>query len=151
MSVICQCPSCKAKYQIGEQYAGRTVKCRKCSTEMVVPAVAPPVISNVAAANEPAPDEPAPDEPAGAIADDDAVSIPGLSDVLPKGSRPQHARKKKKKGLPAWLMTTIVAMIVATIVGIGSTIYLASQLKPHGAASKARPARPTPSDEAKRN
>ena len=40
MSVICQCPSCKAKYQVGDQYAGRTVKCPKCSAAVVVPAVA---------------------------------------------------------------------------------------------------------------
>ncbi len=39
MSVICQCPSCKVKYQIADQYAGRTVKCPKCSAAVAVPAM----------------------------------------------------------------------------------------------------------------
>ena len=38
MSVICKCPSCKAKYQVGDEYAGRTIKCPKCSAAVVVPA-----------------------------------------------------------------------------------------------------------------
>ena len=42
MPVSCQCPSCKAKYQIGDQYAGRTVKCPKCSAAVAVPAKARP-------------------------------------------------------------------------------------------------------------
>ncbi len=42
MSVICQCPSCKAKYQVSDQYAGCTVKCPKCSGAVVVPTVASP-------------------------------------------------------------------------------------------------------------
>ena len=45
MPVICQCPSCKTKFQIGDQYAGRTVKCRKCSTAIAVPAIAEPARS----------------------------------------------------------------------------------------------------------
>jgi S1-C subfamily serine protease len=40
MSVICQCPSCKAKYQVGDQYAGHTVKCPKCSAAVAVPKIA---------------------------------------------------------------------------------------------------------------
>lgn len=40
MSVVCQCPSCKAKYQVGDQYAGHTIKCPKCSAAVVVAAVA---------------------------------------------------------------------------------------------------------------
>jgi S1-C subfamily serine protease len=38
MSVVCQCPSCKAKYQLGDQYAGRKIKCPKCSAVVEVPA-----------------------------------------------------------------------------------------------------------------
>jgi len=47
MSVICQCPSCKAKYQVGDQYAGRKVKCPKCSGVVVVPALAQPLVQAV--------------------------------------------------------------------------------------------------------
>ena len=42
MSVMCQCPSCKAKYQVGDQYAGRTIKCPKCSAAVAVPTLAQP-------------------------------------------------------------------------------------------------------------
>jgi thioredoxin-related protein len=42
MSVVCQCPSCKAKYQVGDQYAGHKIKCPKCSAAVNVPAAAPP-------------------------------------------------------------------------------------------------------------
>jgi S1-C subfamily serine protease/thioredoxin-related protein len=45
MSVICQCPSCKAKYQVGDQYAGHTVKCPKCSAAVAVPSIAGPSTS----------------------------------------------------------------------------------------------------------
>ena len=44
MSVVCQCPSCKAKYQVGDQYAGNTIKCPKCSAAVVVPAGAQPPV-----------------------------------------------------------------------------------------------------------
>ena len=40
MSVICQCPSCKAKYQVDDKYAGRAIKCPNCSSAVGVPAVA---------------------------------------------------------------------------------------------------------------
>ena len=50
MSVICQCLSCKTKYQVGDQYAGRTVKCPKCSAAVVVPAAAQPTSQPDAAA-----------------------------------------------------------------------------------------------------
>ncbi len=141
MSVICQCPSCKARYQIGEQFAGRTVKCRKCSTAIIVPTPAPPEIPSAPASYEAAPDErtndePTGGEPAGAAADD-RVSIPGLSDVLPTGGRPHPTKKKKKKGFPAWLTTTIVAAAAAAVAAIGSAIYLASHPLPHGAATSA--------------
>src|SRR5437868_392480 len=42
MSVICQCPSCKAKYQVGDQYAGHKIKCPKCSAAVNVPAAPKP-------------------------------------------------------------------------------------------------------------
>ncbi len=45
MSVICQCPSCKAKYQVGDQYAGHKIKCPKCSAAVNVPAAATPARS----------------------------------------------------------------------------------------------------------
>ena len=50
MSVICQCPSCKAKYQVGDQYAGHKIKCPKCSAAVNVPVAAPsaPVVPVVA-------------------------------------------------------------------------------------------------------
>ena len=53
MSVTCQCASCKAKYQVGDQYAGHTIKCPKCSAAVVVPPVAQPVSPTAAAANGP--------------------------------------------------------------------------------------------------
>ena len=46
MPVICQCPSCKGKFQVGDQYAGRTIKCPKCSTAVAVPAVSTTLASN---------------------------------------------------------------------------------------------------------
>lgn len=49
MSVVCQCPSCKAKYQVGDQYAGNTIKCPKCSAAVVVPTGAQPPGPAVAA------------------------------------------------------------------------------------------------------
>src|SRR5579871_6199236 len=45
MSVLCQCPSCKAKYQVGDQYAGRKIKCPKCSAAVNVP-VAEPIVED---------------------------------------------------------------------------------------------------------
>ena len=53
MSVICQCPSCKAKYQVGDKYAGRTIKCRKCSSAVGVPAVARAARPAVVASDHP--------------------------------------------------------------------------------------------------
>src|ERR1039458_5928907 len=50
MSVVCQCPSCKAKYQVGDQYAGHTIKCPKCAAAVHVPAVAVPTSPIVGAA-----------------------------------------------------------------------------------------------------
>jgi thioredoxin-related protein len=60
MSVICQCPSCKAKYQVGDQYAGHKIKCPKCSAAVNVPAAAQtpsPVAPIVAADSEDADEE----------------------------------------------------------------------------------------------
>ena len=59
MSVICQCPSCKSKYQVGDQYAGRTVKCPKCSAAVAVPAVAQPASPTGGAVVAPAVAQPA--------------------------------------------------------------------------------------------
>ena len=53
MSVICQCPSCKTKYQVGDQYAGRTVRCPKCSGAVVVPGAARPAGQATAASTTP--------------------------------------------------------------------------------------------------
>ncbi len=55
MPVICQCPTCKTKYQVGDQYAGRTVKCPKCSAPVVVPTVAQPTSPTAAAAKTTSP------------------------------------------------------------------------------------------------
>ena len=40
MPVVCQCPSCKAKYELGDQYAGRKIKCPKCGAAVTVPVAA---------------------------------------------------------------------------------------------------------------
>ena len=58
MSVVCQCPTCQAKYQVGDQYAGRTIKCPKCSAAVVVPAFAQPPIQPGAAAKTSTPGAP---------------------------------------------------------------------------------------------
>ena len=39
MSVVCQCSSCKVEYQVGDEFAGRTIECPECSAAVVVPAV----------------------------------------------------------------------------------------------------------------
>ncbi len=280
MSVICQCPSCKTKYQVGDQYAGHTVKCRKCSAAVAVPAVAQPAGPTAAASktaspgvaakasssisskadlpkaralgraddppSEPAakaasstkipravalsPADTAPDdhdanpvphaddglgflsaEPAvaepprdetppadeappadgglGFLADEqttmgtrcppkgragakrraapaaaksspakngpaddaacDPASVSGLAARSPKGPAPLRS-KKKKPGLPAWLIPTIAAVGVVAVVGIGSIIYyLTSKPKPKpGSDSIAGSS--TPSDSSKK-
>ena len=58
MSVVCQCPTCQAKYQVGDQYAGRTIKCPKCSAAVVVPAAAQPTVQ-AGTATKSSPESPA--------------------------------------------------------------------------------------------
>ncbi len=53
MSVICQCPSCKAKYQVDDKYAGQAIKCPNCSSAVGVPAVARVVRPAVVASDHP--------------------------------------------------------------------------------------------------
>lgn len=54
MSVICQCPSCNAKYQLGDQFAGRKIKCPKCSATVEVPEAAAPAAAEPATPATPA-------------------------------------------------------------------------------------------------
>jgi S1-C subfamily serine protease/thioredoxin-related protein len=92
------------------------------------PAVAPkPGAAAVAAEQMPTKNQPA----APPVAD--AVSVPGLSDRSSQRGHP-HRSKKKKKGLPSWLITTIAALSVAAVVGIGLSVYISSQIKPRSSA-----------------
>jgi hypothetical protein len=87
MSVICQCPSCKAKYQLGDQYAGHKIKCPKCGAPVSVPAGAPsapsaskPVKQLVKSADSDVGDQ----EPALAQSDDDSLSFLAESSSAPR-------------------------------------------------------------------
>jgi S1-C subfamily serine protease/DNA-directed RNA polymerase subunit RPC12/RpoP len=42
MKVTCRCASCKASYQVSEEYLGRKIKCPKCSAAILVAAEAKP-------------------------------------------------------------------------------------------------------------
>ena len=55
MSVICQCPSCKAKYQLGDQYAGHKIKCPKCSAVVEVPGTPRPAAVAAVGKSKPVP------------------------------------------------------------------------------------------------
>ena len=77
MPLICHCPSCKAKYQLGDQYAGRTIKCPKCSAAIAVPA------ANAAAGGEPAASAPVKASPTTPIKTTPAKTAPAVKPALP--------------------------------------------------------------------
>lgn len=41
MSLQAQCPSCQATYRINEEFAGKKLRCKKCSAVIKIPQVAP--------------------------------------------------------------------------------------------------------------
>ena len=96
MSVVCQCPSCQAKYQVGDQYAGRTIKCPKCSAAVVVPTAAQPT-NHATTASKPAPAEA-------------AQATPPSKGELPKAQAVGVARQPQAKPLPAAKVAKAVAI-----------------------------------------
>ncbi|MBC7853091.1 MAG: hypothetical protein IAF94_06620, partial [Pirellulaceae bacterium] len=42
MPLTATCPNCQQSYQVGEQFAGQTAKCRACGHSFVVPLVDDP-------------------------------------------------------------------------------------------------------------
>ncbi len=159
MPVTCECATCKAKYQVGDQYAGRTIQCPKCSAAVAVPAIAQPksqAAEDAATDDQDAGDAPPADDGLGFLAEElvkpkrrpvpavakqsfaedepggdaegDLAAIAGLAGRSPKGIAP-HRSKKKKPGLPAWMVATIAAVGVAVVAGIVTAIYLVSTMK----------------------
>ncbi len=171
MSVICQCPSCKAKYQVGDQYAGHKIKCPKCGAAVHVPAAAPVV--PVAAASIDAGDDngdmafaqSGDDNLLGFLNDDAAVrkhhgersgkqrakihdgSVPGDEPAGPGiGAKPPaHGQHPKKKKSTSGLLIAGLACVCLAIAGIiGGELYY-MRAKPDGlptASEMKKPARP---------
>jgi hypothetical protein len=172
MSVICQCPSCKAKYQVGDQYAGRKIKCPKCSAAVNVPAAAPPTPAApvVAAASVDSDEEMAfaqsGDDSLGFLKDDAAARVHQgersgkhrarardssvLGDDLAKsgiGARAPASghglhAKKKKKSGSGLLIAGIAVGCLAIVGVVGGAIYFNWQAKTHGSATAADDKKP---------
>jgi S1-C subfamily serine protease/thioredoxin-related protein/DNA-directed RNA polymerase subunit RPC12/RpoP len=114
MPVTCHCSACGATYQVGEQFAGRKIKCPKCAAAIVVAAAGPqtpaaPKPLKTAArieADEPPPLSPAvpplPRQPAASQEPlvPGGLEIPGLANVARSRGAPRLP-PRRKSGLAA--------------------------------------------------
>ena len=144
MSIICQCASCKAKYEVGDQHAGKTIKCPKCSAAVAVPAgpgaskivpeVALPPAGAIAGSQDAGSPVPAEDG-LGFLSEEPALrgraGRPRSPSDSGKHSRSSsiasHHHKRKKQDLPAWLVPTIAGIGVAAVAAIAVTIYVSAR------------------------
>ena len=158
MPVTCHCTLCGATYQVGQEFAGRKIKCPKCAAAIMVTAAVEP--KRVAAAPKTAAgakplktaarieaDDPPPLPPPvpslrRQVAEEPlvpgGVEIPGLSDVPSYASRgrsvPRLPPKRKKSGLGAnpglWIGIGVGACGLIAAVIITLVLVLGSSTKP---------------------
>lgn len=105
MPLLVICPSCKARYQLKDELAGRTVKCKKCSTSFAAQAA-----SNVQPAAKAAQPAVAKAQPAAAKAVHPASKVPP----------PATAAKATKK--PAAAVKATATAAAAPAAGLGSLL-----------------------------
>ena len=163
MRMTCHCASCGATYQVDEQFAGRKIKCPKCSAAIVVTAAAEdaevfPAKKSASAAKplktaqrvgsgpavpplpRPPAETPPPLAPGG-------LDIPGLGDFsVPYSSRGHAATKSPARKKPAqggnrglWIGVGLGAGFLIVALGIVLVVVLMP-----GPKNTAAPQRPRP-------
>jgi hypothetical protein len=80
MPITISCPGCKSTLRIRDEYAGKAMKCPRCSASLAVPPPDEPVVTAVV-------EEPAP-----------VVAETAIEEVRPVARRPQKARLIKCPG-----------------------------------------------------
>ena len=169
MPVTCHCSSCGATYQVGEQFAGRKIKCPKCAAAILV-AAWPPRPKTMAAAKplkraaRIEADDAAAGAPAGAAAaaagrrEEPLVpgrsGDPGLSDVTPSyaaGGRsipmlpPKRRSPARASSRGLWIgggvLLGAAGLIAALIVTL--VLVLGLQHEAHAVVAVSQPAKAT--------
>lgn len=132
MPVACQCSSCGAKYQVGDQYAGRKIKCPKCSAAIAVPAAESegefqiPGLEDVgshhssssihsAVAKKPGPSASSVGAASGAALAKGGSHLSGVG------------HHKKKPGMPTWLVATIGGAGLILMAGLAAAVYFSTR------------------------
>jgi hypothetical protein len=122
MPITLLCPGCKTRLTVGDDRAGTTFNCPKCSTAISVPVVVPaPAPSPVAVDFEdgmsppsPAPAPPGP-EPSPRPR---PTPEPDGEDEPPPGYRPRR-RRRKKAGVGLWIVFGVCAVVTAAVLVVG--------------------------------
>jgi S1-C subfamily serine protease/thioredoxin-related protein/DNA-directed RNA polymerase subunit RPC12/RpoP len=179
MGITCRCSSCGATYQVDQQYAGRKIKCPKCSAAIVVEAAGPKPPAATPPRKPPAPfktgariepeDAPAQPPPEQDAAPDPlgpgAVVLPGLEGIVSQRSplgaplRRRHAKKKADNsrlwiaaGLGAGalaLAAVVIAVVILNKPGLGKTAATPPDSKQSGPHAATAPPAEPPKPSAK--
>lgn len=147
MPIPVVCPSCKARFSVSDQFAGRTGPCRKCKQPIKVPEVAAksvvihepdrPVASSTGTGRAPTAPLKSRDRPvplgaflATAVA---AVVSMGVAIILPTVFPPIPAMgdTPKQTGIPAWLLLTAAFAVAVPTTLLGYAAVRNRELEPY--------------------
>src|SRR5689334_21648719 len=119
MSIICSCPACQAKFQIGEHAAGKRARCPKCNVIVDVPVASHGAPAN-AGSKPPVASPGFATAPASIIIQTDRPSAPPpkVDSRKPHGGGKSFGRSQRPWPLPLLIGGSGIGMLLLVVVAI---------------------------------
>ncbi len=140
MAISCRCDRCGRTYKMGDQWAGKSVKCKDCGGSMTVPSASdddPAPDFDVYGLNEPESADPvglAPGSQPVANGQSGQARAPSITSTKTRSAR----SGSQSSGAKIVIRSAIGTMVVIAIVGVGvSYRYLASPARQENHPAKA--------------